>query len=249
MIFREWVREGALAVPVYERRSTRAKYLQLVLRAQGIEVVLPSRLSSQDPQVLAYLQAQRPWMLKTWARFQKAQESHSISWPIDYLGAHRLPWAGSWRELTQRVVVGRGPPRLGWETSERLVLVRPEMTEAALRRWVLTWYAEQTLAHVRERVGVLAPQLGLRPRTLRVRGLKSRWGSCSPSGDIEINWWLRIAPTEVLDYVIAHEMAHLRYRGHGPRFWAQVRALGVAERPARAWLRVHGLLLMPPGMN
>lgn len=85
-----------------------------------------------------------------------------------------------------------------------------------------------------------AEHFGAEIRTVRVRDTISRWGSCSPDGDITLSFRLLFMPQEILDYVIAHELAHTRYRSHGPRFWALVEKAVPDHKERRKWLRENG---------
>ena len=78
---------------------------------------------------------------------------------------------------------------------------------------------------------------------ITLRDPRSRWGSCSPAGDLMFSWRLVMAPAAVLDYVVAHEVAHLAEMNHSTRFWAVVRRLCPDHAPAREWLRRHGASL------
>jgi predicted metal-dependent hydrolase len=106
-----------------------------------------------------------------------------------------------------------------------------------LKRHALDVLAERTAHH--------AQGLGRPVPPVAIMDAKSRWGSCTPprggkAGSIRYSWRLVLAPDWVLDYVAAHECAHLVEANHGPRFWALVRERVGSERPARAWLRANG---------
>ena len=88
-----------------------------------------------------------------------------------------------------------------------------------------------------------AARLGLRYAGLRIRDPRSRWGSCGPDGHIMLSLRLALAPPEVFRYVAVHELCHLRWHGHGPRFWALVERQMPSYGEARAWLRRHGVAL------
>ncbi|WP_212525198.1 SprT family zinc-dependent metalloprotease [Actibacterium sp. MT2.3-13A] len=88
-----------------------------------------------------------------------------------------------------------------------------------------------------------AAALGRDYGRLTLRDTRSRWGSCSSRGDLMYSWRLVMAPPEVLDYVVAHEVAHLAEMNHSPAFWALVERLCPGHRAPRAWLRAHGALL------
>ena len=88
-----------------------------------------------------------------------------------------------------------------------------------------------------QRVAVRAWQMGVAPTGLQIRDQKSRWGSASRNGTLSFSWRLLLCPPDVLDYVVVHELAHLRWSGHGKRFWALVERHYGDHQEARRWLR------------
>jgi predicted metal-dependent hydrolase len=97
---------------------------------------------------------------------------------------------------------------------------------------------------VRELVAMVAEEeaaaLGVSYGRIEVRDQRTRWGSCSPRGTLSFNWRLVLAPFAVLDYVVVHELCHLREANHSTRFWRLVESRRPAWRDQRAWLREHG---------
>jgi hypothetical protein len=89
------------------------------------------------------------------------------------------------------------------------------------------------------RVAALAPVVGVPVPSVTIRDQRSRWGSASRGGRLSLNWRLILAPPFVLDYVVVHELAHLRIAGHGSRFWTLVRRHAPDADAARRWLRQH----------
>lgn len=85
-----------------------------------------------------------------------------------------------------------------------------------------------------------ADQLGVAYRQIRIGSQRTLWGSCSPRGVLSFNWRLVLAPSEVLDYVVVHELCHLRVLDHSPRFWRLVEGRRPHWREQRAWLREYG---------
>jgi predicted metal-dependent hydrolase len=94
-----------------------------------------------------------------------------------------------------------------------------------------------------------AEALGVAYDRIAIRGQRTRWGSCSSSGTLSFNWRLALAPRSVLDYVVVHELCHLREPNHSPRFWALVATRRPGFARDRDWLREHGseLLAFRPG--
>jgi predicted metal-dependent hydrolase len=107
-------------------------------------------------------------------------------------------------------------------------------------------YVSETEARlaVRELVGMLvedeAPYIGVTPKRIQIRDQRSRWGSCSTRGTLSFNWRLVLAPFDVLDYVVVHELCHLREPNHSRRFWRLVEQRRPEWRAQRDWLHEHG---------
>lgn len=116
---------------------------------------------------------------------------------------------------------------------------RPARAQAAPRRLPAAPEGGfEALFHAR--ASHFAPLLGVSFGKVRVKDQKTLWGSCAPSGDLNFNWRLTLAPPEVLDYVVIHELAHRLEMNHSPRFWKHVAALCPGHRERRRWLRKNG---------
>jgi predicted metal-dependent hydrolase len=158
--------------------------------------------------------------------------------------------AREWARLSARVAWGDGA-RV-WYRGELVVLRQadetlqcgadvipwrpPEPVRAAMHAH---WRAQAT-AELPPRCLDLARRHGLAPASVRVRDQRSRWGACSGSGAITLNWRLVQMPPDVSDYVILHELAHLRQPNHSRRFWREVEALCPEWRAAERWLKAFG---------
>lgn len=126
------------------------------------------------------------------------------------------------------------------QTTSHLELVAPIGCGEADRRAALTaFYRRRARAHLTERVRELSARTGLAPRAVAIRGQRTRWGSCSSRGQISLNWKLMAAPPSVLDYVIYHELAHLKHMDHSANFWALVERMDPAWRASAAWLKAN----------
>ena len=110
-------------------------------------------------------------------------------------------------------------------------------------RRLLDWLKREARRRIDEGVSWYADQLGVRPRRITIRDTTSRWGSCSSARSLSFSWRLILAPPAVLDYVVAHEVAHLRELSHKPRFWRIVESLGTEIDDSQEWLSEHGALL------
>jgi hypothetical protein len=102
------------------------------------------------------------------------------------------------------------------------------------------WLKSEARKDLAQRVRVHAETLCCTPKRISIRDQATRWGSCSTTGTISFSWRLIFAPPFVLDYVAAHEVAHLREMNHGPRFWRLVRDAIPEMQRARIWLKTYG---------
>ncbi len=118
---------------------------------------------------------------------------------------------------------------------------------AGLARRVERLLRAEALRRIAARVAVHAAALGVRPAAVRLKDTRTRWGSCAPDRTLSFTWRLVMAPDWVLDYVVAHEVAHLREMNHGPRFWALCESRTPHRAAATAWLKRHGPGLLRAG--
>ncbi|NPV55044.1 MAG: M48 family metallopeptidase [Anaerolineae bacterium] len=105
------------------------------------------------------------------------------------------------------------------------------------------WYRQQARRVLTERVEHFARRHGFTYSKVRISSARTRWGSCSTLGTLSFTWRLVMAPLEVIDYVVVHELVHTRVRNHSKGFWAAVAVLMPDYKARRAWLKQHGAAL------
>jgi predicted metal-dependent hydrolase len=161
------------------------------------------------------------------------------------------------RTRRARIVVSPGKPPevvVPLRTSERAIRALLDQHEGWLARQLAHVREPQlTLEQMTERDGrararalmhglatVEARRMGLSFQRIAIRDQRTRWGSCSPHGTLSFNWRLVLAPLEVAEYVVVHELCHLREPNHSPRFWQIVEEARPGYREQRRWLAEHG---------
>ena len=102
------------------------------------------------------------------------------------------------------------------------------------------WYRQQARTVFTERVELYAQKYGFEYAKIRISSARTRWGSCSSKGTLSFTWRLVMAPLEIVDYVVVHELSHLREHNHSKAFWAQVAAILPDYKSRRKWLKVNG---------
>lgn len=214
------------------RRSRSARRLSLtVSRIDGrVTVTAPARCSIR--QVAAFVEDHEDWLRSVSAR-SLAPITLGLGQSVPILGA-RYDIEGGQRPGVSVARCdddgGRGRLLVGGATEQVGVRVETFLRETARRL-------------LRERSETHARALGVGFSRLSIRDTRSRWGSCSSRGALSYSWRLVMAPMDVLDYVAAHEVAHLVELNHSDRFWALVERLRPDWRNQRGWLRDHGLEL------
>lgn len=149
-----------------------------------------------------------------------------------------LPYLGHERRLR---FVGAARPRPRVELGAEEIVVRGAGQAEAERRALLErWYRGRARPHFEGLISEAARRHHLRPGRLSIRDQRTRWGSCSPAGDISLNWRLLLAPHAVGAYVVEHELAHLELSDHSPGFWALLRERMPGYEHPRRWLSEHG---------
>ena len=109
---------------------------------------------------------------------------------------------------------------------DSLTITSPQADdEAVIKHKVIQWYKKQAEVDFGRRLAVLAAKLGVSTPPLKLSSAQSRWGSCSSRGDIRLNWRLLQAPPHIINYVVCHELAHLKEMNHSAKFWAVVESI------------------------
>lgn len=128
-------------------------------------------------------------------------------------------------------------------TGNQLVIQTPVLDKKTMEAAVSLWYHENALKLMEQRVEYYVGIIGQRPEKVMLREQRSRWGSCNSKQELRMNWKLIMAPPRVLDYVVVHEMCHLKEMNHSARFWAEVEKVLPDYKECRQWLKEFGNLL------
>ena len=225
------------AIPYAIRRSDRARRARIVVDAQGVEVVVPRRMPLRE--VEPFVAEKEAWIERTLLRYRRAAAAGPR---VDLRDGGSVPYLG--RELTLWVRVE--PRRVRAHVSareDRLVVKVPDGRRETIRDALERWYRRRARAEVAPRLDAATARAGTRYTRLTIRGQRTRWASCSDGGSMSFNWRLLLAPAEVLDYVVEHEVAHLEVMGHSRRFWALVERRCPGYREHERWLRRYGSAL------
>jgi predicted metal-dependent hydrolase len=216
-------------VPIEFVRNRRARHYILRVNADGrVRVTVPWNGSRAE--ALRFVEERREWLVRE--RYARAVDA-----------AKRGPWKAGTRIL----FLGEEFTLQTSELDARRIRVSfadqsfviPIDRAANLRAPVEAWLRRCATIDLPERLARLALQHGFDVKALSIRNQRSRWGSCSASGRISLNWRLIQFPTHVVDYVLIHELVHLRHMNHSRRFWTEVARLCPGFQASRTWLRAR----------
>jgi predicted metal-dependent hydrolase len=215
---------------VFER-SPRARRYRLSLRRDGTAVaVIPARGSVREAE--RFVEQHRDWLERARARQRQRPRAAELWTP----GTHVL-WRG---EMTEVRVAAEGErPQVCLAAD----LFRISRLDGDLRPTLEAHFARRARIELPGRTWELAALTGVDVKHVTVRNQRSRWGSCSANGTISLNWRLVQTPEFVRDYIIYHELMHLREMNHSARFWARVEEVCPGWREAEHWIKRNGSLV------
>ncbi len=210
-------------------RSAR-KTISIIVHSNGqVEVRAPLRLPERA--IRAFVESKQSWITSKQA--QLARQMHT---PKQFVPGERFLFLGQPYPL-EVSDVQRPALRLG----SAFLLAQAALPRA--RQVFERWYRARAADVLAQRVKIYAAQFGLRVQSIRISSARTRWGSCSSKGTLSFTWRLVMAPLDVIDYVVIHELAHLQVHNHSPAFWSQVEAMLPDYRAHRDWLKKNGHLL------
>jgi predicted metal-dependent hydrolase len=227
-------------IPYRIRRSERARRARILVDGDGVEVVVPRRFPLRE--VEPFVEEKRAWIERTLKRLQETEAELPAARLED---GGLVPYLGERLRLSVRVEPGRQREHVA-RRGEVLRVALPADAErllpadGALREALERWYRKRARAEVAPRLDAACARAGTSYTRLQIRGQRTRWASCSSTGAMSFNWRLLLAPAEILDYVVEHEVAHLERLDHSPRFWRLLASRCPAWREHERWLRRHG---------
>lgn len=212
-------------------RSPLARRYRLTLKRDGTAVAtIPVRGSERE--AVRFVEQQKDWLER--ARTRQASKPRAAEiWAV---GTHVL-WRGEMQEV--RAAAPQPKPQVAVAAD----VFRVASLEGNIRPTLEAHFARRARIELPARTWELAAETGVDVKQVTVRNQRSRWGSCSASGTISLNWRLIQTPDTVRDYIIYHELMHLREMNHSARFWSRVEEVCPWWRDAEKWLKRNGSLL------
>ena len=208
-------------------RSKRRTIAIIIERDSALTVRAPMRIS--QAQINSFVQEKSDWVTRTRERLKSIRQTPSRQ----YTDGETFPFLGSSFDLK---LVKPQHPSLKFDNGFTLSHTAQKRGESIFT----LWYKERAYEVISERVTQFARQYNLTPGQVKITSAKTRWGSCSPNGTLNFTWRVVMAPLDVIDYVVVHELAHLHVKNHSSKFWKSVEAIYPDYKKQRNWLRENG---------
>lgn len=221
-------------------RTSRRKTIGLTVSDDGLVVTSPSWVPRK--QVAEAVQAKAPWILSKLRALHERQQ-HLATADAVWQDGGCFPYLGVYVALAIRPDIGTatfsGDIRRPQASDTLSLPLQADSTSDRIRERAHVWLQQQARTHFEERLNHFCKKAGVTLAGWRLGSPNARWGSCSSDGRIMLNWRLIHFTPDVVDYVVAHEVAHLRHMNHGPDFWREVGRLCPDFAAARQALKPH----------
>ena len=231
------VRIGQTEVAYELRRSAAASERRITVTPGHVEVL--ALATDDDAEIDAFLDRKRQWLFNTLRELETKTSRRAVV--PRFMTGSKIPYRGRMARLNVRRHDG-AHIEIDYRNGFLVDLpswVRDADQDAIVATEIKLWLKRRVRRDVMDIAAAYRRRSDLKPRTIRVADMKTGWGACGPTGSILINWTLVFAPKAVLEYVVAHELAHLTVRSHGPDFWAHMAALMPDYERPKGWLDTH----------
>src|SRR5512135_3228680 len=233
--------------PVVEQRNIHlsGKEISYTLKRSGYRRSIGLRIDDPGLTVSAPLRAPEKWLHSVlqdkadWVVRQLDDWQAKKAPPIFWAEGSCIPFRGEEFLLTLTPRVRGAKATLQGEVLH--VPVGPDAEAGHIEKAVTQWYRDEALRVFGECVEHFAPMLQVSPQEIKLTSARTQWGSCTAGGVVRLNWQLVKMPLHLIDYVVAHELAHLREMNHSPAFWRVVESVCPEYKVCRAELRSYGV--------
>jgi predicted metal-dependent hydrolase len=214
-------------IEIHKMVRSKRRTLALVVEADGtLTVRAPLRMKEAD--IWRFIETKADWIKR-----KQAKVRIEALPPRQYVEGETFWYLGE--EIPLRLIPHQKPALV---LNGFFELAQSAQSEA--ESVFVVWYKKQARRVLTERVEFFAQQYGFKVKKIRISSARTRWGSCSAKGTLSFTWRLVMAPLDVIDYVVVHELCHLKVLNHSKAFWTQVEALVPDYKRYRNWLKKNG---------
>ena len=222
---------------ILSRSKKRKRTLSLRIMQDG-RIIMQVPYRTTQAEIDSFFNSKTDWVRKKLTERADNSKRDAVK-PIAFIPGDKFLYLGEWYPLEfQNTNGSRTPLGLSWGT-----FVLDETKADRARDLFIKWYKDEAKRLLTDRVNYYSKNLGLSPKDIKITSALLRYGSCSPDNKLSFTWRLVMSPLAVIDYVIIHELMHIKEKNHSGRFWSIVEAAMPDYKKHRHWLREHGHLL------
>ncbi len=225
---------GNITIAYTVRESERSKKLTMHVTPGNVEVVVPK--NTTEDLIEKFVQRKRYWLFEKVTQVDEAARKRNNVQPMAFTTGAKIPYRGRMMKLhvSKRKVTG---VHVKYSNGFH-VTVPSEMkeTDSPVRQHLESWMKKRLEMDCKSFVDQYSKKLDVSPKTVKVKEQKHLWGSCSKDGTVNINWHLVFAPKQILEYVVVHELCHLKYRNHSKQFWHLLGSVFPDWEKCKVWL-------------
>ena len=214
-------------------RSKKRKTLTLEVNHQGVNVRAPYKMSEQT--IMKFIRSKEKWL------FKNIENMPSAPKPIEFENNSEILLFGDLYKI--QIISGRKPIYIDQQNNVVIPVTKTKLpAQSSIRNKLIRWYKNIAMQHLELRVkNYISKMMPQTPTPkIKVRDYKRRWGSCDHRGDLSFNWRIVMAPSSIIDYVVIHEIAHLKEFNHSPMFWGIVEQQMIDWKDQQQWLKTNG---------
>ncbi|ALS77210.1 zinc metalloprotease [Planococcus kocurii] len=208
----------------------------------GVNVMAPTGITEETLQHALYKKA--PWILRKWNELSEINGNVPVK---EFCSGEKFAYLG--RQYRLKVIKGTevAAPSLHYSQGKFIAKVSSSLSPLEKRdlmnKQFKQWYIKNGEKKVKERAEIYSSKMLVKPSKIALKEQKMRWGTCTPTDAIYLNWRLVMAPIAIIDYVLVHELAHIKHPNHSQEFWRFVASILPDYEQRKEWLRVNGPLL------
>ncbi|WP_433595436.1 M48 family metallopeptidase [Lysinibacillus xylanilyticus] len=229
---------GNTVISYSVKYSSKRKTMSIQVSEKGVTIIAPS--NTAPSRIEEILQKKATWIIKQLADFE---EIYDYEEKLQFQAGEKLPYLG--RHYRLKIIKDNVPTAALIFKQGKFIATIPSTITVEDHREILyplykEWVMKKAEKIAMERVKRFERQSTLKAKSIKIKDQQQRWGSCTARGNIILNWKIFLAPMPIVDYVIAHELAHLKHLDHSPAYWETLQMIYPEYENSKEWLRLNG---------
>lgn len=218
----------------YKKRKT----LSIEVHPTG-EVKVKAPIGVSEERVKEFIKRKGAWIIGKVEKFQEINKNRKV---ITYESGDKILYLG--REYNLRIVNNKQYKKSSVEVlGDKIIVLCVSKEMEGVKLALEKWYRKKALENILHSIDGYVRCFNTKPKSIKIRAAKTRWGSCSYKDDLMFNWKLIMAPQQVIDYVVVHEMCHMNHKNHSKDFWENVEKIIPKYKEYQLWLKTYGYKL------